>query len=238
MPMPRIPMSGRYGRLVILSKSGLKWDCLCDCGNRTLASASALLSGRKKSCGCLRRDGENSARRQHRYRGICACGDHVFADLTQGYVGLLSPQDAKWFQERSWCVVKFPDGYIGMKAWGSIKLHRRILGLTDPKRVVDHINGNSFDNRRSNLRVCSSGENIRNQRPHRRKLHSQFKGVTWDTKNKPNPWVVRIQVGRKRKTLGNFASAEEAARAYDKAAREMHGRFALTNKDLGLLPPE
>jgi hypothetical protein len=90
--------------------------------------------------------------------------------------------------------------------------------------VVDHINGDTLDNRRANLRVCTKSENNRN----RRKLHpttSRFKGVYKNTK----PWIALIECNGKQFVLGRFASEEEAALAYDKAAKEHFGSFARLN---------
>lgn len=94
---------------------------------------------------------------------------------------------------------------------------------------VDHINGRPDDNRLSNLRVCTDGQNKRNGRKVRGA--NKFKGVT------RTPWgfQTEIKTNKVRKYLGIFPTAEEAAQAYDAAATRLHGNFACTNKELELL---
>lgn len=103
-----------------------------------------------------------------------------------------------------------------------VQLHRWIMDA-QPGQVVDHINGDRMDNRRENLRLCTVAENIRNQK--RRASKSGFKGVV----QKRGRWQASYTYEGKRIYLGYFATAEEAACAYDRAAREAFGEFALLN---------
>ena len=113
-------------------------------------------------------------------------------------------------------------------------MHRLILGC-GPGEEVDHRNGNGLDNRRGNLRPATHALNQANVRRVRAK--SGFKGVSRWVRPSPRPWRAHITVKGRMKFLGAFATPEEAARAYDAAARELFGEFACTNEDLGLLPP-
>lgn len=111
-----------------------------------------------------------------------------------------------------------------------VYLHRevmRLAGLDVENRKVDHINGNPLDNRRCNLRLCTDAENLRNQRIRRVPKTSRFKGVS-QSKNH-NRWRASIFKDYKRVHLGYFDTPEQAARAYDAAAVELHGNFARTN---------
>ncbi len=83
-----------------------------------------------------------------------------------------------------------------------------------------------MNNRRDNLRPANSSQNGSN-RGKQRDNKSGYKGVCWSTKDKR--WRATIKLNRKGIYLGNFLTAEEAARAYDAAAREMHGEFACLN---------
>lgn len=108
-------------------------------------------------------------------------------------------------------------------------LHRLLLGLDGEPRehgVVDHINGNGLDNRRENIRVCRHSENLWN---HGRNRHntSGYKGVYRDKAR--SQWVAEISFDGKRIHLGRYATAEDAAAAYDRAAVERHGVFANHN---------
>lgn len=94
---------------------------------------------------------------------------------------------------------------------------------------MDHINHNTLDNRRSNLRVCSHTENMWNRRASRNKKH---KGVDYraDARCAGKNWVARITRNHKRVFLGYFRTEQEAATAYNNAAKLMHGNFAHLNQ--------
>ncbi len=121
-------------------------------------------------------------------------------------------------------------GYIHNRQGG---LHRQILNA--PKGLwVDHKNGNTADNRRSNIRLCTPAENLRNRPPMKasivKKHGSKYKGLAWDyTGNYQKRWMAKICVDGKTHWLGCYATEEEAAKAYDKGALKYHGEFAKLN---------
>jgi hypothetical protein len=92
-----------------------------------------------------------------------------------------------------------------------------------PDGVVDHENGNSFDNRLTNLRDATQRQNLGNAR---RAEHNKsgVKGVHWD--NARQRWHAQISENNKSKSLGRFVSIEDAAAAYEVAARASFGAFA------------
>ena len=100
-------------------------------------------------------------------------------------------------------------------------MHRQILGCQADQQI-DHRNHNTLDNRRSNLRLATPSQNAIN----RRKAKG-YKGVS----RVRDKWRATIGSVRKkeRRHLGYFPSAERAAKAYDAAAIEMYGEFALLN---------
>jgi len=103
-------------------------------------------------------------------------------------------------------------------------LHRLIAGAK-PGQIVDHVNGNTLDNRLENLRVCSNKQNIRNSKKYESGKTSQFKGVTMFR----GKWRAQIMADGRKKNLGCFQTEIEAAQAYDKAAVELFGQFARPN---------
>ena len=108
-----------------------------------------------------------------------------------------------------------------------VQMHRHITNA--PKgMVVDHINHNGLDNRKSNLRVCTIAENSRNRRRQKGGT-SIYKGVNWQKAKKK--WHARIKFEGKHMHIGYFTDdkEEEAARAVDAKAKELHGEYAYLN---------
>lgn len=109
--------------------------------------------------------------------------------------------------------------------WRCVLLHR-LLTEAPSAMVVDHIDGNGLNNRRSNLRLCTVGENNTNNRL-AASATSSFRGVCYDRTH--SKWKVTIGSKGKRHSLGYFHSEIAAARAYDVAAKQLHGAFATPN---------
>jgi hypothetical protein len=105
----------------------------------------------------------------------------------------------------------------------TIKMHQVIMGANG----VDHRNGDGLDNRRSNLRLATVSQNAMNKKRCRRPTVSGYKGVAW--RHERSTWIARIYLDGRQIYLGQFGSAQEAARAYDAAARDLFGEFALLN---------
>lgn len=117
-------------------------------------------------------------------------------------------------------------GYVerSVRPGFGIMMHR-VVNMTPMGLWTDHINGNKLDNRSANLRECSNSENSQSRR---RKVPSSsgFRGVSV----KPNgKFEAAITINYKKTYIGFFGSAEEAARAYDKKAIELHRSFAGLN---------
>lgn len=91
--------------------------------------------------------------------------------------------------------------------------------------VVDHIDGNTLDNRKCNLRICTYAQNALNRRPHGQA--SKYRGVTWGPRQKK--WRAAIQRDKKQIHLGYFKTEIEAALAFDERAKVLHGEFARLN---------
>lgn len=116
---------------------------------------------------------------------------------------------------------------------GSVALHRFILDAP-PGAVVDHRNGDPFDNRRENLRLCTAEQNSRNVTSSKNRKAGAFKGVSWN--RRAQKWEAAIGAGERKANgkarrlyLGVFERAADAARAYDAAALRYFGEFAALN---------
>jgi hypothetical protein len=104
----------------------------------------------------------------------------------------------------------------------SLFLHRYIANA-QKNEMIDHINMNTLDNRKNNLRLCDKSQNACNAGKSAANK-SGYKGVSWD-KRKGN-WRAYIVKNKKQYYLGNFVNIEAAHAAYCKAAKELHGEFA------------
>lgn len=109
-----------------------------------------------------------------------------------------------------------------------VRMHCQILGV----KGIDHANGDGLDNRRSNLRPATQGQNTANAR--KRSHHgglptsSRFKGVSWHRPTQK--WSASICRDGRSRHLGLYRTEVEAARAYNDAARELFGAFARLNE--------
>lgn len=116
------------------------------------------------------------------------------------------------------CTNKHPRKEIG----------RLLLGVFNPELVVDHINGNSLDNRKCNLRICSQAENTYNK-SRVANNHSEFIGVSWDkTRYK---WAAEIRKGHQRSHIGRYSIKSEAVYARYIAEKILFKEYRNTNQD-------
>ena len=105
-----------------------------------------------------------------------------------------------------------------------LKMHRWLIDAP-PGYMVDHINGDPLDNRKSNLRLCTNSQNQQNTAS--RGGTSQYKGVSFRAKN--GRWIAAFQYNAVRYHCGMWDTEEEAARAVDKKRGEVCGDFASKN---------
>ena len=120
-----------------------------------------------------------------------------------------------------------PKGYrVAVVDGKSYRLHHLIWIYHHGKKVpeLDHINRDRDDNRIENLRPCTHTQNLGNMKA---RVH-KYKGVTFDKFN--NKWRAQITVDYSNISLGRYPTIEEAALAYNKAATEHFGKFALLNE--------
>lgn len=108
----------------------------------------------------------------------------------------------------------------------TVFLHHFITGV-DFKYVVDHINGNRLDNRKSNLRVVTAQQNSFNRARNKNKISSIYKGVFWSKEKLM--WFSLIKLNGESNHLGYFKSEIDAACAYNEKSKELFGEYARLN---------
>lgn len=125
---------------------------------------------------------------------------------------------------------KLPAGYLqGRLGSRTLYAHRVAWAIHHgrwPQGEIDHINGDTGDNRIDNLREASRTQNQANRKA--KGGASQYRGVIASISG-INPWCAQIRHGGKTVHLGQFPTEADAARAYDMAAIELHGEFARLN---------
>lgn len=107
----------------------------------------------------------------------------------------------------------------------SIFMHRLLMDAKSGQ-LVDHINGNGLDNRKSNLRIATQSQNSANSKLPITNT-SGFKGVSWCKRSRK--WMASIRINKLKKTLGYFTDPIVAAKAYDVAAKSHFKTFARVN---------
>lgn len=160
--------------------------------------------------------------------------------LTQGQFALVDDEDFERINAHKWYAYwnklgrtfyarrNSPDGKGKQR---TVLMHRVVLDSPECFDV-DHINHDTLDNRRSNLRNCTAQQNLANEKMLSVNT-SGYKGVSWH--KRIGKWMARLRFKGEDIHIGYFTNAREAAIAYDISALKHFGEFALTNHKLGLL---
>jgi len=155
-------------------------------------------------------------------------------ELSQGLVALVDASDYALVRDRRWYAARRKQTFYAVRHSSGpgpklLYMHRVILPTAGS---VDHINGNGLDNRRANLRPANGAQNAQNSRKRRAGTSSsRYKGVS--LKKSTGRWAANIGHGYRQVFLGYFDREEDAAQAYDEAARDLFGEFARLNFPLG-----
>ncbi len=204
--------------------------CQCECGTTKIVTVSALRSGNTRSCGQC-----GAFKVKPVTAGLNRGEVPLRGKNARGRVALVDDEDYDLVMQHLWHVIDSPsesgrkrtayaqtalpptgDGKHGKL----VRMHVLIMG----QPYIDHANGNGLDNRRSNLRPATNGQNRANSEGY---AASGFKGVYW--KERVGKYQAMIRVNGKGVSLGYFCDPAEAARAYDDAARKAFGEFARPN---------
>jgi len=155
--------------------------------------------------------------------------------LTKGQFAIVDDADFEWLSQWKWRYIPRSKhaavGNAGREVGNTTVYMHRVIVDAPMGSEVDHINHNSLDNQRLNLRITNHAGNLKNRAKYA-KAASQFKGVTWH--DQAQKWRAKIGVNGKRISLGLFDNELDAAIAYDRAAIIHHGEYA----SLNVPPPE
>jgi hypothetical protein len=157
----------------------------------------------------------------------------VFLPLSRGLVAVIDFDDfervgrVKWYAQTTNCgaVYAARNRPSGSKP-RLMLLHREVMHCPQ-NRQVDHVNGDTLDNRKSNLRKATDSQNKTGFRRSKTGTSSKFRGVCWYKRDAL--WQARLSKERTIIFLGRFLNEEDAARAYDAAAIKHFGEFACLN---------
>jgi hypothetical protein len=149
----------------------------------------------------------------------------LIMQITPDHFTIIDEQDEGLLYARHWWIaVKGRHCYVvGKVNHKNVKLHR-IIARAREGEIVDHINRNSLDNRRSNLRKCTRGQNVQNTKPWG---VSPFRGVNWS--KRARKWTSEIMFKGHRYWLGYFSDEILAALTYDCAADRLYGPIGFRN---------
>jgi len=147
--------------------------------------------------------------------------------LTRGQFAIVDDEDFQELSKHKWCASFINRSYYAVRSSGvsgkkmSVLMHRAILGITDRKVKGDHINHNSLDNRRENLRAVTNAQNCMNRRGAASHSKTGVRGV----RAGGSGYEANIRVGGKQMYLGTFPTIPEAAAAYADANRKHYGEY-------------
>lgn len=234
----------KYNRLTVMyeiepiiyqGKRRRRWHCKCECGNEKDYEQRLLVNGYIKSCGCLQREKSSEVGHQNKkYNTYDLSGDYGIGYCINGNEFYFDIDDYNIIKDYCWTTTKNPNRYVTSAIYDSftqkthhIRLSRLVMGLSDnDKRLVDHVNHNKKDNRKSNLRIVSYSQNLMNKdKP--KKNTSGVTGVCWDKRR--NKWRSYITINGKQISLGSYFIFEDAVKARKEGERVYFGEYSYDN---------
>lgn len=247
--MNKLDLTGqRYGFLTVLEEAPKEyiknkhrcsyWKCKCDCGKECIVTLSHLRSGHTKSCGCWKKQATINYNKLNKAKKN---NYDLSGEYGIGYTDKIDPTDPK--QERNYFYFDLEDfdliknyywffdacGYLiaykKEQERGFWKLHRLVMGVSDQSILVDHIKHVLYDNRKTELRLCTQNQNMQNRKPNRNTKTI----ITGVVKTKNNTYNAYITYNKKRMYLGAFKTLKEAITARKEAEDKHFGEYSYDN---------
>ena len=197
------------------------WKCECECGRFITKSSAELTRNVNNSCGCLHAESMKTMGESVRILNEY--------DLSGEYgIGYTSKDEPFYFDLEDYDKIKKytwrynEDGYLTTQPFGEIiRMHMLIMD-SDGIKDVDHKDHVTYDNRKSNLRICEHFENIIHSKTYINNTSGR-KGVYWDKSR--NKWMAMLTHNKKTEHLGRFDNFEDAVHAREVAEEKYHGEF-------------
>jgi hypothetical protein len=232
-------IGNNYNMLTVLSLNHIEYndkrkenyyyyDCICDCGNKTIVERGRLIRNVTHSCGCLQKKNVSLAKRKLNKYDIISFNYGIGWTTNTNKEFYFDLEDYNKIKNLCWC--ENDQGYIITKSLNTktaIRLHRYILNIHNQSNpIIDHINNNRNDNRKNNLRLATPQTNQINRGAN---INNKL-GIKGIAKSKTiGKYIARIMVNGKNIHLGTFNTLENAIKARKEAEEKYFGEFAYKN---------
>lgn len=232
----RIDLTGqKIGRLKVVKRMPSKiepsgkhrgqWLCKCDCGNETIAETTHLTDGHTRSCGCYQLDCTKEALTKYNKYDLTGRYGICYAANTNEEI-LFDLEDYDKIKNYTWSINS--DGYAISETYGKpIRMQRLLCDVLDNSSVVvDHMDGNTLNNQKWNLRVCHQRENTLNKG-----LMTNNKSGVAGVRLNPSrkTWHASISLDGVEYNLGNYESFEKACAVRRSAEDRLFGEYSRYN---------
>lgn len=226
VPDSRIKIIQRVGST---KSRDTKWlcECLCEQHKQFVATGGNIRSGNTKSCGCLHNEilidfNKETKKKTNKYDLSGEYGIGWTSNTNEEFYFDLDDYDK--IKDICWYAHKMNNnGYI--RIYGeNCETHKQVsMAQVICGDWMDHIDRNTFNNKKTNLRPCTPLENAQNKSIQRNNT-SGITGVTWESDRKK--WKAFIRIDGEDKRLGNFTNKEDAIRTRLEAEAKYYGEFA------------
>lgn len=228
----------KFGKLTVLRKhierdksNRILWVCVCDCNpeKEIFIVGHYLTKGVKDNCGCDTINKMSTSKRKYNIYDLT--GEYGIGYTTKGEEFYFDLEDYNKIKNYCWNMHRYKEncyiearGIINNKI---VKLHRLIMGVSNPEVKIDHINHKTYDNRKSELRVCTNQENTMNHKIHKNNTSGKS-GISY--RKDSNKWRARLWFKGKCYSLGSFNSYEEAVKFRNNKEKELFKEFRCENE--------